>query len=313
MLFACFLLFVVSLTVALVCVRVCVRVVRGSAHVLFVHGGAWCWGSGVLYSGFARALAEALDTTVYLLSYPLFPFAHVDDMAASVREASRAAAELAGHPVVVVGHSSGGHLASLSVLMDAHAAPPPPSPPPSLSGSETPPTDVGAELRRPAHPTVRAVVALCAPLHIADHYRHEASRTIKAGSIVLKRGVADISPMAPACGGPANFDSVSPAVLVAATPPHAAVPPHVLVHTRADTTVPVTSSERMHKACQDGRVPSRLVLVPGDHASVITDVMLGTGECGTIHDIIRSVDGVGVCVGVGDAAGVGVGCGSLEV
>ena len=79
--------------------------------LVFVHGGYWLefgresWShlaAGALARGFACAMP----------SYPLAPAARIAEMTQAVAAAVRAAAALVAGPVVVTGHSAGGHLAA---------------------------------------------------------------------------------------------------------------------------------------------------------------------------------------------------------
>lgn len=90
--------------------------------VVFVHGGYWKafgkddWthlAAGVVARGWACALP----------SYTLAPEARLSDITAEIAQAVRAAAEEVAGPVIVTGHSAGGHLAARMACADLDLLP----------------------------------------------------------------------------------------------------------------------------------------------------------------------------------------------
>jgi arylformamidase len=92
---------------------------RGGPIVVFVHGGYW----QALDSSFFSHLARGLNThgiSVAIPSYDLCPDVTVEDIIHQMRAAARELARL-GQPLVISGHSAGGHLAAC-MLATAWAA-----------------------------------------------------------------------------------------------------------------------------------------------------------------------------------------------
>lgn len=83
---------------------------RASATVMFIHGGYWQSLDRSLFSHMARGLL-AHGVSVAVPSYTLAPEARVTDIVEEMRLAARETARF-GRPLVVAGHSAGGHLAA---------------------------------------------------------------------------------------------------------------------------------------------------------------------------------------------------------
>jgi arylformamidase len=84
--------------------------------VVFIHGGYWQALDGSSFSHCARGLnAHGIDVAVP--SYDLCPQVTVDTIIRQMRTASRALGEL-GRPLVISGHSAGGHLAACLLATD---------------------------------------------------------------------------------------------------------------------------------------------------------------------------------------------------
>ena len=89
--------------------------------LVFFHGGYW----RALDKSYFGVLAQALVAggwTVVLPNYPLAPRAAIDDIVSEARAAVRWAARSVlpeGMPLVVAGHSAGGHLALMCALDDS--------------------------------------------------------------------------------------------------------------------------------------------------------------------------------------------------
>ena len=84
--------------------------------VVFIHGGYW----QALDGSFFSHLAGGLNThgiSVAIPSYDLCPDVTVDDIIRQMRMASRELARL-GRPLVMSGHSAGGHLAACMLATD---------------------------------------------------------------------------------------------------------------------------------------------------------------------------------------------------
>jgi arylformamidase len=88
----------------------------GGAIVLFIHGGYWQALDGSSFSHCARGL-NVHGVTVAVPSYDLCPQVTVETIIQQMRSAVRELAKL-GRPLVVSGHSAGGHLAACLLATD---------------------------------------------------------------------------------------------------------------------------------------------------------------------------------------------------
>jgi arylformamidase len=89
---------------------------REGPIVVFIHGGYW----QALDSSFFSHLAGGLNAhgvSVAIPSYELCPAVSVDDIIRQMRTATRELARL-GQPLVISGHSAGGHLAACMLATD---------------------------------------------------------------------------------------------------------------------------------------------------------------------------------------------------
>ncbi|MCP4620883.1 MAG: alpha/beta hydrolase [Bradyrhizobium sp.] len=84
--------------------------------VVFIHGGYWQSLDGSSFSHCARGL-NAHGISVAVPTYDLCPAVTVADIVTQMRMASRELARL-GQPLVVSGHSAGGHLAACMLATD---------------------------------------------------------------------------------------------------------------------------------------------------------------------------------------------------
>lgn len=84
--------------------------------VVFIHGGYWQALDGSSFSHCARGL-NAHGIAVAVPTYDLCPAVSVADIIAQMRAACRELAKL-GQPLVVSGHSAGGHLAACMLATD---------------------------------------------------------------------------------------------------------------------------------------------------------------------------------------------------
>ena len=84
--------------------------------VVFIHGGYWQAFDGSSFSHLAGGL-NAHGVSVAIPSYDLCPNVSVDEIIWQMRAASRELARL-GRPLVISGHSAGGHLAACMLATD---------------------------------------------------------------------------------------------------------------------------------------------------------------------------------------------------
>jgi arylformamidase len=89
---------------------------RSGPTVMFIHGGYWQALDRSSFSHCARGL-NAHGISVAVPSYDLCPAVTIADIIAQMRMAARALAAR-GHPLVVSGHSAGGHLAACLLATD---------------------------------------------------------------------------------------------------------------------------------------------------------------------------------------------------
>ena len=87
--------------------------------VVFIHGGYWQALDGSFFSHLAAGL-NAHGVSVAIPSYDLCPDVTVEDIIGEMRSASRELAKL-GRPLVISGHSAGGHLAACMLATDWRA------------------------------------------------------------------------------------------------------------------------------------------------------------------------------------------------
>lgn len=90
---------------------------RATAVALFVHGGYWQATGKSWFSHLARG-ANAHGVTVVMAGYTLCPEATIEAIVEEVRAAVAFSAKRFGRPVVVFGHSAGGHLAACMLATD---------------------------------------------------------------------------------------------------------------------------------------------------------------------------------------------------
>jgi arylformamidase len=89
---------------------------REGPIVVFIHGGYWQALDGSFFSHLAKGL-NAHGTSVAVPSYELCPDVTVDQIIERMRTATRDLARL-GQPLVMSGHSAGGHLAACMLATD---------------------------------------------------------------------------------------------------------------------------------------------------------------------------------------------------
>ncbi len=84
---------------------------RAEGIVIFVHGGYWLRFDRSFWSHFAAGVT-ACGWAMAIPSYPLAPGARIFEITRAIARAVEVAANLIPGPIVLTGHSAGGHLAA---------------------------------------------------------------------------------------------------------------------------------------------------------------------------------------------------------
>lgn len=87
--------------------------------VMFIHGGYWQALDKSFFSSMAKGLNE-FGVTVAVPSYDLCPSVRIGDIVEQMRAASRIVHRAVDAPVIVAGHSAGGHLSACLLATEAH-------------------------------------------------------------------------------------------------------------------------------------------------------------------------------------------------
>ncbi len=87
--------------------------------ILYIHGGYWQALDKSFHSIHARGLND-LGVSVAVPSYDLCPDVRIGDIVEQMRAACAALHRETGAPVIVSGHSAGGHLAACLLATEAH-------------------------------------------------------------------------------------------------------------------------------------------------------------------------------------------------
>lgn len=85
--------------------------------LIFVHGGYWHKFDKFYWSHLAKGTCES-GWNFAIPSYPLAPEARISEMTLSIRSAVEAIAQKTRGPLILVGHSAGGHLVSRLLCED---------------------------------------------------------------------------------------------------------------------------------------------------------------------------------------------------
>jgi len=244
--------------------------------VFFVHGGAWGSGMPWMYRLVADPLLN-LDLAVAIVGYRTYPDGsvqdQVDDLEAALRTISikfphltqgtsdETGSEWQG--ISLIGHSSGAHISMLMITL-------------RLVNSVTKQIESNS-----TH--FDKVISLSGVFSISDHYQYESGR-----------GVAELSPMKPACGTTLdNFNFYSPSLRLSSVPrnsfEHINIPKLFLLHGVDDDTVPFTSSRKAAKLMKAWGLSSidDIYLHEVDHTSLLFDLMFGGKSKQKLIDCLR--------------------------
>lgn len=91
---------------------------RAEGLLVFIHGGYWRLFDRSYWSHFASG-ATARGWAVAMPSYPLCPEVRIADITRSASAAIAAAAGMVAGPIILAGHSAGGHLVARMACADA--------------------------------------------------------------------------------------------------------------------------------------------------------------------------------------------------
>lgn len=87
--------------------------------VMFIHGGYWQALDKSFFSHMAKGL-NALGVSVAVPSYDLCPNVRIGDIVEQMRAASAIVQRATSAPVIIAGHSAGGHIAACLLATEAH-------------------------------------------------------------------------------------------------------------------------------------------------------------------------------------------------
>jgi acetyl esterase/lipase len=221
--------------------------------IVFVHGGAWGSGFPVQYRLVALPFLQR-QYRVAIIGYRTYPDANVpeqiDDLQLALEAITKTATSTSTTPsktndIILIGHSSGAHLILLATLQGRFQ---------HLFNNNS---------------ILKGIIGLSGVYDILEHYHYETSR-----------GVEQISPMAPACGG--TIDS-----WIQSSPTRqtqqllqdsglCTLPPIALWHGELDTTVPNQSSRDLHASLSRQNVSSSVHILPNiGHSDTVYELILG--------------------------------------
>jgi acetyl esterase/lipase len=262
----------------------------------FVHGGAWGSGAPYMYRLVAAPFVQE-GWTVAIVGYRTYPDArHVQDQVDDVQSAATAVhaalvSSSSSWTTVLMGHSSGAHIALLMLVQRAIQSL-------SVSSSSFPIPSNEPTL------TFGAYIGVSGPYNVAHHFEYEAAR-----------GVEEISPLKPINGfTSAQFWAHSPAhawaraqqlatVDVPAATAAAAGPNRrtssggalpaamLLVHGIVDDTVPFTATAEAARVLRStGQSVSEIYLPDTGHQDAVMQIMLGGPVRNVIMEWIQALE-----------------------
>ncbi|QDY69714.1 alpha/beta hydrolase [Qingshengfaniella alkalisoli] len=95
---------------------------RAEGIVVFIHGGYWMKFDHSFWSHLAKG-AQERGWAVAIPGYTLAPEARISDITGEIGQAISAAAGYVNGPIVLTGHSAGGHLVARMAMADAPLSP----------------------------------------------------------------------------------------------------------------------------------------------------------------------------------------------
>ncbi|CAL9707573.1 unnamed protein product [Knipowitschia caucasica] len=224
--------------------------------VVFIYGGAWGSGDRAIYCLLARNMAKELNATVVCPDYSTYPMSNVLGMIQDIADCLLWAKESGRkfnfdhNNIVLIGHSAGAHLGTLTVLflLDTRE---------ELFIERNKQEDIAA--------SIKGVIGLSGVYNIPDHYEHEEMR-----------GIEYVSTMHKAMNGVQNFPYYSPTHVLNTLGEDQIrrLPPFALLHGANDIIVPSTSSAKFSALLTALSRPVSLYLLPGvDHTEMVTAIM----------------------------------------
>uniref|UniRef100_A0A3B3UR48 Si:dkey-193c22.1 n=1 Tax=Poecilia latipinna TaxID=48699 RepID=A0A3B3UR48_9TELE len=224
--------------------------------VVFIYGGAWSSGERSLYCLLARQMTEELNTTVICPDYCTYPEGNVLAMVQDIADCLIWVQEngqkfsFDEDNIIVIGHSSGAHLATPATLFLTDAR------------DEL---FIDSKKQRETASSIRGVI-LSGIYNIVEYYEHEQ-----------KRGIEYLSSMTRAMNGEENFPYYSPVHIVKKLSKEqlSRVPQFVLLHGDCDIVVLADSSVKFYELLTSLSVKVSLHLLGGvHHNEMVIDLML---------------------------------------
>lgn len=224
--------------------------------VVFIYGGAWGSGERATYCLLAMQMAKELRATVICPDYCTYPKGNVLCMIQDIADCLVWARESGPKfkfdkdNMVLIGHSAGAHLSSLTTLF-------------LIEEREELFIETAKQLE--VTMAIRGVIGLSGVYNIMDHYQHEQMRAVEY-----------VSTMHKAMNGVENFPYYSPTHILKKFHEKnlKRVPPFCLLHGTNDIIVPEASSTRFSELLTSLSVKVSLYLLPKmDHTEIVTDLM----------------------------------------
>jgi len=223
--------------------------------LIFVHGGGWSRFNKELFAPAAmKLLPERM--VVVIPDHTLYPHAGYEQMtrevAAAVSWTLENVGQHGGDPqrVVVAGHSSGGHLVSLAVMVPRFL-----------------------EAHGHTRDELRGALYISSGYDLHAQYAYEQTKG-GSGDTDLMRTMVGIT------GGVENFSAASPINYV-----RPGLPPTLILHGDADQTIPVEIARAFHRALREVGSPSELTVYPGRGHSEILFAALTEERAQIVADI----------------------------
>ncbi|CAB9519349.1 Probable isoprenylcysteine alpha-carbonyl methylesterase [Seminavis robusta] len=243
--------------------------------IFFVYGGAWGSGSPPQYALVAKPFLER-GMAVAVVGYRTYPEADALTQAADLELAASVLSqrypqiclEESELGVCAVGHSSGSHILAMMLIQRLR--------------QQTESSRWGFSLQHNNKNTngvtmrIDSIVGISGPYDVEQHFQYEASK-----------GLEQLSPMQPACGGRDQFRQHSPTLLLSHFLSQCtkeemealdkSFPRLALVHGSIDDVVPVESSQEAARVLRAAGVTKcdEFYLAETGHPDAVIEIMMG--------------------------------------